>query len=179
MSPELLQQFLERWNLGDAAPDVFSFLREHDVSDPSGQLPILLADQRHRWQTDSPLKVEDYLTQLPNVSSDPDFILQLAVGEFQAQKNDDTSPGIDEFTHRFADISDTLRSKLTELASGDGVEDQPLDVTATQTYITASTVGDQRIGRYRLVRVLGEGAFGRVYLGFDEELQRQVAIKVP
>lgn len=31
----------------------------------------------------------------------------------------------------------------------------------------------------RLVRVLGEGAFGRVYLGFDDELQRQIAIKVP
>ena len=29
------------------------------------------------------------------------------------------------------------------------------------------------------MRVLGEGAFGRVYLGFDEELQRQVAVKVP
>jgi len=34
-------------------------------------------------------------------------------------------------------------------------------------------------GRYRLDRVLGEGAFGRVYLGFDTELRRAVAVKVP
>jgi formylglycine-generating enzyme required for sulfatase activity len=36
-----------------------------------------------------------------------------------------------------------------------------------------------RIGRYEVRQVLGEGAFGRVYRGFDPELQRDVAIKVP
>ena len=37
-------------------------------------------------------------------------------------------------------------------------------------------IGD---GRYRLDRLLGEGAFGQVYLGWDTSLQRAVAIKVP
>jgi formylglycine-generating enzyme required for sulfatase activity len=36
-----------------------------------------------------------------------------------------------------------------------------------------------RVGRYRVHTLLGEGGFGRVYLVFDEQLEREVAVKVP
>jgi serine/threonine protein kinase len=36
-----------------------------------------------------------------------------------------------------------------------------------------------KIGRYRVIRLLGQGGFGRVYLAQDDDLDRSVAVKVP
>ena len=44
-------------------------------------------------------------------------------------------------------------------------------------YIAA--VGPERIGPFLVVRLLGEGNFGSVYLCRDEQLDRMVAIKIP
>ena len=36
-----------------------------------------------------------------------------------------------------------------------------------------------QVGRYQIQKLLGQGTFGNVYQGYDAELERTVAIKVP
>ena len=44
--------------------------------------------------------------------------------------------------------------------------------------IDFSNPSNQRLGRYQLQSVLGQGSMGTVYQAFDENMQRIVAIKV-
>ncbi len=45
--------------------------------------------------------------------------------------------------------------------------------------VFTTAIGPERIGPFVVVRLLGEGNFGRVYLCRDEQLDRLVAVKVP
>jgi serine/threonine protein kinase len=60
------------------------------------------------------------------------------------------------------------------------------DPYATTDPVSVPEAGDtgpppppERLGRYRVTARLGEGAFGVVYRGYDDDLRRDVAIKVP
>lgn len=68
--------------------------------------------------------------------------------------------------------------------SSDGTRAAPQSNVGTKPLLKgAVTLPDvqlpSRIGKFEIKGILGEGAFGRVFLGFDAELERQVAIKVP
>ncbi len=84
--------------------------------------------------------------------------------------NDDSDPPPESLTKTHLWQPEEFESRYT----GD-------DTTSQQSRPApeASVGHPARIGRYRIERVLGKGAFGTVYRGYDDELKRPVAIKVP
>lgn len=74
-----------------------------------------------------------------------------------------------------------------------GMQSEPLDSTGLmpaevptilppnkgEPAAPSAACAPDRIGRFKIERVLGSGGFATVYLGYDADLQRRVAIKVP
>jgi serine/threonine protein kinase len=56
-----------------------------------------------------------------------------------------------------------------------------IEADPTPDVVPAAPTPDQpsTIGRHRVIKLLGQGGFGRVYLAHDDDLDRKVAIKVP
>jgi serine/threonine protein kinase len=73
--------------------------------------------------------------------------------------------------------------QAANMAGKSAFDDSNDQADSTQTRDKAAqTVSDAiplSIGRYRVLRKLGAGSFGFVYLAFDPDLNRQVAIKCP
>ncbi len=174
MPEDLLREYQRLQS--DGSVDLPEFLSSRPQASSEAKLKVILHDLQERWKLDQPWKVEDYLERFPEYANDPDAIIALVKTEREAQLGIDTTPEVSELVQRFPQLASHL---LEQMQTIDSKSPESPDPFRTVSRDPNSPNEVMLASRYRMLRLLGQGAFGRVYLAVDIELERQVAIKVP
>ncbi len=128
-------------------------------------------------------RIEQHLSQSPEPLR-PALLKALVGLEVELRQKRGETPQVDEYVARFPDQLEAVRQAFTDSRS----MLSSVKVAAAETSLAPGAASSppassrqplQMLGRFEVLSVLGEGAFGTVYKAHDPQLDRDVAIKVP
>ncbi len=131
---------------------------------------------RERIAHGEPVRLEQYLERFPVLREDPELLADLVYAEYCARKARGETPGLDDYAQRFPSLQNSL-ARLFCLHSMLASNPSALSWLAR----SGSWLPEpgERFLDFELVKLLGQGAFARVYLARQSSLaNRLVVVKI-
>jgi serine/threonine protein kinase/tetratricopeptide (TPR) repeat protein len=157
---------------------------------------LVRADIEYAWRSGAPRRAEDYLSDFPALSADPDGLSAVAFEEYRQRQCAGDHPSPAEYRQRLGiDTLDwplSLAAATEAQARPNGHElplipplraDRDRDTVGVTDYLAQAAVAlpepASEFCGFQLVKEIGRGAFGRVYLAHQGDLARRpVALKL-
>ena len=203
-----LDRFDAAWSSGGQPPRIEDYLPRPTDGDgdtsrpPPGVLKVLIElvaiDLWHRWNRAGnadtvalastvnigdadglPARpwLDDYLTCYPQLGGLDELPIELIGEEYRARHLWGDKPAVDSYVARFPQQAAAIRRRCATYDTS-RVDADDSDTEEKSGQSDEEEIPDC-IGRFKVKRLLGQGTFGRVFLARDDELDRDVAIKVP